>query len=49
MPYAAVTRAKTNQYISKVGREIILVPLKNSFICMLVHTHLEKIYFNCIL
>ena len=49
MPDFAVARAKTNEYISRIGREIILLLLKIQTFACFIHTHLEKIHFKCTL
>lgn len=49
MPDFAVAGAKTNEYISRIGREIILLPLKTQTFACFKHTHLENIHFKCTL
>lgn len=47
MPDFAVARAKTHKYISRIGREIILLPLNiHAFACF-IQTYLEKIPIKC--
>lgn len=46
MPDFAVARAKTNEYISRIGREFILLLLKIQTFACFIHTRLEKIHFK---
>lgn len=49
MPDFAVATANTNNYISRIGKEIILLPLKFYTFACFIHTHLENIHFKCVL